>query len=230
MATPTRPLSAAKAGAEKAMPATMAVAVKYRNIFMLYSSLRAGSLRAADLLCFGWLPAIQRHPKAARTRRSPAALDHASKADLFSACQSRPGPDRCLQSGTGYSLLSDCRAQACRLRNPLIFDSRLKNGAGFHLSDDTALDFLPRRLMLRIVIAAIGSQRRPARRKLFIGNQNVCRAAAKIDANPVAGLRSASPPPAAASGEALRMDGLPDVPDWRPSPIQASEEMPFFRR
>jgi hypothetical protein len=28
-------------------------------------------------------------------------------------------------------------------------------------------------------------------------------------------------PPAAASGEALRIEGEPDVPDWRPSPIQA---------
>ena len=35
-------------------------------------------------------------------------------------------------------------------------------------------------------------------------------------------LRSASPPPAAASGEALRIEGEPDVPDWRPSPMQGS--------
>ena len=39
---------------------------------------------------------------------------------------------------------------------------------------------------------------------------------------------SASPPPAAASGEALRIDGEPDVPDWRPSPMQGSEWMPFL--
>ena len=29
----------------------------------------------------------------------------------------------------------------------------------------------------------------------------------------------ARPPPAALSGEALRIEGLSDVPDWRPSPI-----------
>ena len=39
---------------------------------------------------------------------------------------------------------------------------------------------------------------------------------------------SASPPPAAASGNALRIDGEPDVPDWRPSPIQGSESMPLL--
>ena len=36
----------------------------------------------------------------------------------------------------------------------------------------------------------------------------------------------ASPPPAAASGEALRIDGEPDVPDCRPSPMQGSAWMP----
>ena len=41
---------------------------------------------------------------------------------------------------------------------------------------------------------------------------------------------SASPPPTAASGEALRIDGEPDVPDWRPSPMQGSEWMPFLMR
>src|SRR5215469_15497821 len=39
-------------------------------------------------------------------------------------------------------------------------------------------------------------------------------------------LRIASPPSAAASGEALRIDGEPDVPDCRPSPMQGSERMP----
>ena len=41
---------------------------------------------------------------------------------------------------------------------------------------------------------------------------------------------NASPPPAAASGEALRMDGEPDVPDWRPSPMQGSAVMPRLIR
>ena len=39
---------------------------------------------------------------------------------------------------------------------------------------------------------------------------------------------SASPPPAAASGEALRIDGEPEVPDCRPSPMQGSAVMPFL--
>ena len=39
---------------------------------------------------------------------------------------------------------------------------------------------------------------------------------------------SASPPPAAASGEALRIEGEPEVPDWRPSPMQGSEWMPLL--
>jgi hypothetical protein len=36
-------------------------------------------------------------------------------------------------------------------------------------------------------------------------------------------LSSARPPLAAASGEALRIEGEPDVPDWRPSPMHGSE-------
>ena len=36
-------------------------------------------------------------------------------------------------------------------------------------------------------------------------------------------LTSARPPPAAASGEALRIEGEPDVPDCRPSPMQGSD-------
>lgn len=35
---------------------------------------------------------------------------------------------------------------------------------------------------------------------------------------------------AQAPGEALRIDGEPEVPDWRPSPMQASEWMPFLMR
>src|ERR1700674_196446 len=41
-------------------------------------------------------------------------------------------------------------------------------------------------------------------------------------------FKSASPPPAAASGEALRIDGVPDVPDCRPSPMQGRDLMPFL--
>ena len=41
-------------------------------------------------------------------------------------------------------------------------------------------------------------------------------------------LSSASPPPAAASGDALRIDGEPEVPDCRPSPMHGSDVMPFL--
>ena len=43
-------------------------------------------------------------------------------------------------------------------------------------------------------------------------------------------LTIASPPPVAASGEAFRIEGEPEVPDWRPSPMQASSETPFLMR
>ena len=43
-------------------------------------------------------------------------------------------------------------------------------------------------------------------------------------------LRMASPPPVAASGEALRIEGEPEVPDWRPSPMQGSAVTPFLMR
>ena len=40
----------------------------------------------------------------------------------------------------------------------------------------------------------------------------------------------ARPPPAAASGEALRIEGDPEVPDCRPSPTQGRAMMPFLIR
>ncbi len=40
--------------------------------------------------------------------------------------------------------------------------------------------------------------------------------------------RMASPPPTAASGEALRIEGVPEVPDWRPSPMQGNEKTPLL--
>src|SRR3546814_8837371 len=37
----------------------------------------------------------------------------------------------------------------------------------------------------------------------------------------------ASPPPAALSGETFRIEGLSDVPDWRPSPTVGSHLCPL---
>ena len=39
---------------------------------------------------------------------------------------------------------------------------------------------------------------------------------------------SASPEPSTASGEAFRIDGEPEVPDWRPSPMQGSDVTPLL--
>ena len=52
------------------------------------------------------------------------------------------------------------------------------------------------------------------------------RAGVEVDADGVAGRSQASPPPAALSGEALRIEGLSDVPDWRPSPSVGRLVMP----
>ena len=41
-------------------------------------------------------------------------------------------------------------------------------------------------------------------------------------------LNQAKPPPVALSGEALRIEGLPDVPDCLPSPIQGSSVIPLL--
>ena len=41
-------------------------------------------------------------------------------------------------------------------------------------------------------------------------------------------LNQAKPPPVALSGEAFRIEGLPDVPDCLPSPIQGNSVIPFF--
>ena len=41
-------------------------------------------------------------------------------------------------------------------------------------------------------------------------------------------LNQAKPPPTALSGEAFSIDGLPDVPDCLPSPMQGSSFIPCF--
>ena len=113
------------------------------------------------------------------------------------------------------------------LRDPMIFDRRFEHHAVGELVDHAALDLLPRRLARRVAVAAAAF---PAPR----GAARVRRR--ESECSPVPLLRSmrtrspvlssASPPPAAASGEALRIDGEPDVPDCRPSPMQGSEVMP----
>src|SRR5690606_28500496 len=75
---------------------------------------------------------------------------------------------------------------AFRLRDPLIFDGRFENRAGFHLPDDGPLDFLPGRLVLGIVIAALDLQLTPTLGQFLVRDENVRLAATDIDAYPVA--------------------------------------------
>jgi hypothetical protein len=63
---------------------------------------------------------------------------------------------------------------------------------------------------------------------LGLGDQNIGGALAQIDAHAVAGLEQREPAAGRASGDALRIEGEPDVPDWRPSPMQGSDVMPFL--
>ncbi len=81
-----------------------------------------------------------------------------------------------------------------------------------------------------IFVAATGLQLRAAALKLPAGTRMsaVPLSRSMRTRSPV--FRMARPPPAAASGEALRIDGEPDVPDWRPSPMQGSEWMPRFKQ
>ena len=41
-------------------------------------------------------------------------------------------------------------------------------------------------------------------------------------------LNQARPPPVALSGDAFNIEGLPEVPDCRPSPIQGNSVIPFL--
>ena len=100
------------------------------------------------------------------------------------------------------------------LSDALIFHRRFKHHALGQLVDHGALDFLPRRLACRILVAAL-EQCRPPPRQLRFRDQDVGSALAKIYANAI-------------SGEALRIDGEPDVPDCRPSPMQGRAVMPFL--
>ncbi len=84
--------------------------------------------------------------------------------------------------------------------------------------------------MRRIAVAAIALQIRPTSFDLVLGHEDVGGSLAQVDADRSPERSSARPPPMAASGEALRMEGEPDVPDWRPSPMQGSEWMPLFSR
>ena len=113
------------------------------------------------------------------------------------------------------------------LRHALIFHRRLEHHAVGELVDHAALDLLPRRLAARDTCSRrrfSSAARRFASSAFEIRMSAVPLLRSMRTRSPV--LSSASPPPAAASGEALRIDGEPEVPDCRPSPMQGSEVMP----
>src|SRR5690606_18699935 len=91
--------------------------------------------------------------------------------------------------------------QAARMRDILILDRIFQNRAGFHLADNGALDFLPRRLAFRIFIAARSFQGLAALGQFLIRDENIRRAATEIDAHAVAGLQNGQ---SAASGRFRR--------------------------
>jgi hypothetical protein len=103
-------------------------------------------------------------------------------------------------------------------RNPergvdlLILHRRLEHHPFGQLSDDAALNFLPRCLTHQVLVAASCLKTGAADTELLVGHQNVGRAFLQVDA------------------QALRIAGEPEVPDGRPSPMQASAVMPFFSR
>src|SRR5215468_10077524 len=86
---------------------------------------------------------------------------------------------------------------AALLRDALVFDRRLEHHAFGELIDEVALDFLPRRLAVRIGVAATLLQRRAPLGELRGRDQDIGGALVQIDAYAVAGLKERE---AAASG------------------------------
>ena len=114
------------------------------------------------------------------------------------------------------------------LRQALVLNRRLQHHAFVELRHHLALDLLPWRL-------ALGKGKPPfwarvARRSFSSASEIKMLAVPFLRSmrtwSPV--LISANPPPAAASGEALRIEGEPEVPDCRPSPTQGSACTPFL--
>src|SRR5262245_14940182 len=82
----------------------------------------------------------------------------------------------------------------------LVLDGRLQHHAGRELVDQAALDLLPRRLVRRILIAAVALQRRAAGVVLLLGDQDVGGALVQIDAHAVTRLEDGQ----TAAGSGLR--------------------------
>src|SRR5438067_827409 len=78
---------------------------------------------------------------------------------------------------------------SAQLRDLLIFHRRLEHHAVGELIDHAALDLLPRRLALWIMVAAVLLQLRTPLGELALRDEDIRRALVEIDAHPVAGLQ-----------------------------------------
>jgi hypothetical protein len=80
-----------------------------------------------------------------------------------------------------------------------------------------------------VLLSGIGGAGSALRRAISSGSTSASQLPALRSMRIVSPVRSqASPPPAALSGEALRIEGLSDVPDWRPSPSVGRLMMPCW--
>ena len=108
---------------------------------------------------------------------------------------------------------------------------RLGQGAGGLLADSRAIELLPRRVVRRVLEATFGDEFAAAALVQLAIRILRMLASPWVRStrtwSPV--LRLAGPPPAALSGEALRIEGVSEVPDWRPSPM-VGRLMPFQQR
>ena len=79
------------------------------------------------------------------------------------------------------------------LGDALVFDGGFEDHAVGELVDHGALDFLPRRLALREMVAALFRELGPARGELRFRNQHVDGAVVEVDAHAVAGFDQGEP-------------------------------------
>ena len=102
-------------------------------------------------------------------------------------------------------------------RDAAILHRHLHHAAAVELAHRRSIQLLPRRRACRH-----GRQRRPASaRAISASATSMSQRPAARSMRMRSPVRShASPPPAALSGEALRIDGLSEVPDCRPSPMR----------
>jgi len=116
------------------------------------------------------------------------------------------------------------------LGDGLVFDGRLEHHAFVKLRHHVTLDFLPRRLMLGNWKSALFRQHLESLFEFGIVDQNIGLTTVEIDADLVIGLQHSQTTTRRSFGDALRIDGDPLVPDWRPSPIQGKAKMPRLMR